>query len=95
MNPSSSVICCRALISGRVQGVCYRLYTQQKAQELGLMGWVQNLADGRVEAIIQGDRKLVEEMLAWLWEGSPNACVQTVETDNQTISTFRTFEIRR
>ncbi|MHB8917449.1 MAG: acylphosphatase [Desulfocucumaceae bacterium] len=50
-------------ISGRVQGVCFRAYTREVAESLGIRGWVRNLPDGRVEAVIQGDHSAVEKML--------------------------------
>ncbi len=55
----------RALITGRVQGVAYRYETQWAAERLGVSGWVRNRADGSVEAVFEGERPKVEEMLAW------------------------------
>ncbi len=43
------------IISGRVQGVWYRANTKQKAEELGLGGWVKNTAEGNVEAVFEGE----------------------------------------
>jgi len=63
------------LVEGRVQGVYFRAYTKDKAEELHLGGWVRNLADGRVEACIEGEAGAVEEMLEWLEHGSPHAMV--------------------
>ena len=45
-------------ISGKVQGVCFRAYTEQEAQRLGLQGWVRNLPDGRVEGVFEGEEEL-------------------------------------
>ncbi len=59
----------RALITGRVQGVAYRYETQWAAERLGVSGWVRNRADGSVEAVFEGERPKVEEMLAWCREG--------------------------
>lgn len=66
-------------ISGRVQGVFFRHYTQQEARRRGLKGWVKNLPDGRVEAVFQGSRDLVEEMIKWCHKGPPSAVVTDVE----------------
>lgn len=67
------------LVTGRVQGVFFRAYTKEKADELGLGGWVRNLADGRVEACLEGEVAAVAEMLDWLaLEGSPHAVVTDV-----------------
>ena len=51
----------RLLIEGRVQGVFYRAFTRNVALKLGLQGWVRNNADGRVEAVFEGDRQLIEQ----------------------------------
>ena len=86
-------ICKRSLISGRVQGVSFPYYTCKKAITLGLIGSVKNLPDGRIEAFIQGDRPVVEAMSYWLWEGSPDAQVDAVETEDQELQSFQSFEI--
>jgi len=57
------------LISGRVQGVLFRLNTKKEADELGISGWVRNLADGRVEAVFEGDKGNVEQMVDWARRG--------------------------
>ena len=67
------------LISGRVQGVGYRMATQQQARQLGLRGWVRNLADGRVEARFVGEATIVEVMVTWCWQGPPAAQVEAIE----------------
>ena len=55
----------RILIEGRLQRMNFRLQTQQQAQRLGLVGFIRNLSDGRIEIEIQGDEDKIEEMLAW------------------------------
>jgi acylphosphatase len=55
----------RILIEGRVQGMNFRYNTQQQATKLGLVGFVRNLSDGRIEIEVQGDEDKVEQMLAW------------------------------
>lgn len=69
----SNVICLRAVISGKVQGVGYRYSTRDKARSLGLVGWVRNLADGRVEAMTEGERRQVDIMMEWFKQGPPAA----------------------
>ena len=71
------------LIEGRVQGVFFRAATRDEAQALGLQGWVRNRADGRVEALFEGDKAVVENMLAWCRKGPPYAYVDHVEIDWQ------------
>ncbi len=51
------------LISGRVQGVWFRANTKNKADELGLSGWVKNTIDGKVEAVFEGDEKNIFNMI--------------------------------
>jgi len=72
------VVCAHALIGGRVQGVSFRYYTFHEALRLGVAGWVRNLHDGRVEAVFQGDKALVDRMLAWCRLGPPGARVEDV-----------------
>lgn len=66
-------------ISGFVQGVFFRSNTRKIALKLGLKGWVRNLEDGRVEAIFEGDRDKVLEMLEWCKVGPPRAKVISVD----------------
>jgi len=65
-------------ISGRVQGVGYRLWVEQEARARRLEGWVRNLRDGRVEAVFHGERDAVEAMLDACHEGPPSARVAGV-----------------
>lgn len=66
-------------ISGKVQGVCYRIYLKKKAEENKVVGWVRNLRDGRVEAVLEGEDCDVEEVLKWCRRGPPAAKVEEVE----------------
>jgi acylphosphatase len=63
------------LVTGMVQGVYYRAFTQRAAVELGLSGWVRNLPDGRVQAVVEGPRAKVEELVSRLKVGPPHAGV--------------------
>ena len=63
-------------VSGRVQGVFFRDFTRQQAQALGLVGWVRNLDDGRVEAVFEGEESAVTTMLENLRDGPPQARVE-------------------
>ena len=53
-----------AIISGRVQGVFFRMETKRAADRFGVLGWVQNLRDGTVEAVFEGDRNQIDDILA-------------------------------
>ncbi len=66
-------------ISGRVQGVFFRAYARDAAQQIGVTGWVRNLPDRRVEAVFEGAADKVEKMLQWCNEGSPMSRVDSVE----------------
>ncbi|MEW6082513.1 MAG: acylphosphatase [Bacillota bacterium] len=71
--------CARVLISGRVQGVFFRASAREEAQRLSLSGWVRNLPDGRVEALLAGPQDKVNAMIAWCHQGPPSANVTGVE----------------
>jgi acylphosphatase len=68
------------LVSGSVQGVFFRSSTADRAEQLGLTGWVRNLPDGRVAAEFQGPAEAVEEILAFCARGPSEATVEAVET---------------
>ena len=68
-------------VSGQVQGVFFRDSTREKAEQLGLTGWVKNLPDGRVEALFEGSPEKVREMVQWCEEGPSHAAVEEVETE--------------
>jgi acylphosphatase len=68
----------RAIISGRVQGVFYRMETKRAADRIGVFGWVRNLKDGSVEAVFEGERVRVEAVLDWCRQGPPHADVTDV-----------------
>ena len=85
MNPISV----RMTISGRVQGVGYRDSLRLVAQALDVTGWVRNLANGDVEAVIQGDEDAVDRIVAWCHNGPPGANVRFV--DAQLIETSETY----
>lgn len=85
----------RVIIRGRVQGVFFRMETQQAARRIGVNGWVRNRRDGSVEAVFEGDAEKSEEMLAWCRKGPPLARVDDVEVqefDDQAM--FTDFTVR-
>lgn len=67
-------------VSGRVQGVFYRASTAQKAESLGLTGWVKNLPDGCVEALACGAESALAALEAWMQQGPSHAVVDKLET---------------
>jgi acylphosphatase len=68
----------RVRVTGRVQGVSFRYWTRQQAEQLGLRGWVRNEADGSVTALIAGPEAAVASMLEQFWQGPPGAVVSEV-----------------
>lgn len=83
-----------AIISGRVQGVSFRYYTQQEAQKLGITGWVMNRRDGKVEVVGEGSPQQIQQFNAFLHKGSPAAHVEQVQTfDESATGEFASFEV--
>lgn len=74
----SQTICKKVVVSGKVQGVFFRLETWKAAQKAGVAGYVKNLADGSVEAVFQGTPLRVDQMVAWCRNGPPAARVDRV-----------------
>ena len=68
-----------AHVSGKVQGVFFRVSSQQKAIDYGLSGYARNLADGDVEVFLSGEEENVEKMLAWLQHGPDQADVTKMQ----------------
>lgn len=79
--PISDRITIRARVTGRVQGVAFRAWTQGQARALGLDGWVMNRPDGSVLAVISGPAETVARLVELLDHGPPAARVASVETE--------------
>jgi len=69
---------CYVTVTGRVQGVGMRWACAAEAERAGVAGWVRNLPDGRVEAVLEGDEDAVDRVLRWLHSGPPAARVEDV-----------------
>jgi acylphosphatase len=83
------------LISGRVQGVFYRAFTEDAARKCGLRGWVRNTEGGDVEAVLEGERKDIERAIGILREGPPAARVSNIDVRWQPhAGEFDTFSVR-
>ena len=85
-------ICLHAIVSGQVQGVGFRQHTDEQAQRLELDGWVRNLADGRVEVLLEGEEAAVRELADWLAQGPQ---VTGVELSEQPLQGVVGFIVRR
>ncbi len=84
-----------ATVSGSVQGVYFRAYTQREAERLGLTGYARNLSDGTVEVVAEGPRAALESLLAWLRRGSPSAHVDEVRAEwHAARGAFARFEVQ-
>ena len=86
------------LVSGRVQGVWYRGSTQKQAQQRQLRGWVRNLDDGSVEALVSGSADKVDDLVAWMRQGPAGARVDDLQIINTSVAHADLpdgFEVRR
>lgn len=84
-------------IKGRVQGVGFRYFTVKQAEDLGLTGWVKNIADGSVDVVIEGSKKQIEQMISRLHKGPVSARVSDVIEIKQKEAqeNYTTFSVRR
>jgi len=83
------------VISGRVQGVCYRAFTRDLALNLGLKGWVRNLYDGSVEAVFEGEKKVIDQAIKECYTGPPGARVIDIKVHWETfVGDHKGFIIR-
>lgn len=82
----------KIVVAGRVQGVYFRMFTQNKAKNLGIKGTVCNLPDGRVEIIAEAEQEAMEKFLKWCHKGPITARVDNVEitelTPDEPLLTF-------
>jgi acylphosphatase len=85
----------RFVISGRVQGVGFRWFTQESATREGLKGWVRNLPDGRVEALLEGESEAVTRVERALHSGPRGARVERVSVEAEELGGYRSFTIER
>lgn len=85
----------RFVISGKVQGVGFRWFTQETATREGLKGWVRNLPDGRVEALLEGEAEAVTRVERALRSGPRGARVEKVQVDDEEPGGYRSFTIER
>jgi acylphosphatase len=85
----------RATIIGRVQGVFFRMETQKAANRYGVTGWVRNNMDGTVEALFEGNKENVDQVLNWCRKGPALSRVEKViEIHEDYTGEFRNFNIR-
>ena len=84
----------RVLVSGKVQGVFFRQALKVLAIKNNVYGWVRNLKDNRVEALLQGDSNAVNLIVEWAHHGPANARVDEIKFNNEEFKNeFTTFEV--
>ena len=81
------------VIHGKVQGVFFRKFTQEKANELNLKGMVRNLPNGCVEVFVEGEEEVLKEFVRWCNTGSPKSTVGKVEVEECEIGNHSRFLI--
>jgi acylphosphatase len=82
-------------VKGKVQGVFFRAYTREKANELGLKGFVKNMKDGSVYIEAEGEENVLNEFVSWCHKGSPGSGVEEVETAKSGLAHFASFKIEK
>jgi acylphosphatase len=83
------------IASGQVQGVFYRQSTREKAGELGLTGFVENLSNGDVRIVATGETSQLEKLVEWAKAGPPKAVVHSISKMELAFWEFDSFDIKR
>ena len=83
----------QARVTGQVQGVAFRWYTQERAQQLGVVGWVRNEVDGSVLVHAEGDDDAVDALVEWCRHGPPAARVRDLAARDAAVSGASSFEV--
>ena len=89
-----SIVARSVLVTGRVQGVFFRAWTQGQARELGISGWIRNCPDGSVEAHLVGDEDAVARMVERMRRGPSDARVDVLTVEEAEPETTGRFELR-
>ena len=93
--PQEKMIRAHVRVKGQVQGVYYRAHACQKAFRTGVTGWIRNLTDGTVEAVLEGNEPAVKGFLDWFHRGSPRSVVEQVDvTWEPYVGEFNRFSAR-
>ena len=84
----------RLFVTGKVQGVFFRQSLKVMAKKNNVFGWVKNLKDGRVEAVLEGDEENISRIVEWAYGGPANARVKDVDIRNETFTAeFSKFDV--
>jgi len=84
----------RVRVTGDVQGVLFRAWTQEQARGLGVTGWVRNATDGSVKAHVEGEEAAVAQLIDRLHDGPPGATVEGVDVAESVVERLERFEVR-
>jgi acylphosphatase len=82
------------IVRGRVQGVWFRAGTKEKADQLGLLGWVKNRPEGTVEIHTEGKKQLLDKFITWCRIGTPAAYVTSLDIEKVMVQEYKSFEIQ-
>ncbi len=83
------------IVRGLVQGIFFRVNTKEKAQQLGITGWVRNLDSDKVEIIAEEEKKKIEELIKWCKEDSSSARIEEIKIEWQSYKAeFKNFDIK-
>ena len=81
-------------VTGKVQGVFFRQSLKVMAKKNGVFGWVRNLSDGRVEAVLEADQQRMDGMIRWINRGPANSRVENVEVaEEKFVGEFSRFDV--
>jgi len=88
-----SVVRCRVIVSGRVQGVFFRDSCRSTARGFGIRGWVRNRSEGTLELVAEGPRERVDQFLDWCRQGPPRAQVTGIVVTDEVPAAERGFRV--
>ena len=83
----------KVFISGNVQGVFFRSFIKEQADKLNIKGYVRNLEDGRVEAVLEGNVEDVNKMIELSKKGAPHSVVKNVSIEERSIGDSKDFKV--
>ena len=84
----------RLIVTGKVQGVFFRQSLKVMAKKNDIFGWVRNLQDGRVEAVLEGDVEKINTLIEWTHVGPANSRVEGVDIQNENfVAEFSKFSV--
>ena len=85
----------RLLIKGKVQGVFYRAGAKEIAKNIGITGWIKNVANGDVEVLVTGTTAQIMEFINWCWQGPGKAMVTDIGITEEPEEGFSDFVVKR